>query len=94
MYQLHFLCGLNDNNVSVLDHRNLDAFKPDRKISQKWDPFWMVYVRPRPAPLALCPVGSHLWTGLTASPEMGARILLIGIKLIPFSAIQSDKNYL
>jgi hypothetical protein len=79
-----FFCGLNDDNVSVLDHRNLDAFTPDCKISEKWDPFWMVYVRPRPAPLALHPVGSHLWIGLTASPGMAARIVLIGIKLILF----------
>jgi hypothetical protein len=92
MYQLYFFCSLNDDNVSVIDHHNLDAFTPDCKISEKWDPFWMVYVRPYPALPALRPVGSHLWISLTASLGMAARILLIGIKLIPFWAIQSDKN--
>jgi hypothetical protein len=41
-----------------------------RKMCQKWDWLWIVYPRPRLAPTTLCPVGSHPWTGLTASAGM------------------------
>jgi hypothetical protein len=50
MYQLHFFC-LNDN-VSVLDHHNLDAFTPDHKISQNGIHFeWCMLSPAQPHPL-------------------------------------------
>jgi hypothetical protein len=36
MYLLHFFCGLNDDNVFFLDHRNLNAFTPESGLTAKY----------------------------------------------------------